>query len=88
MRCYAVKDVAGYFGRDATRISATMSRYNGKVEKQPEMRRKLFRLKGLFPMVEFSELIMEMVNKNPLIQLKLCKAGGVPSASLVFARAM
>ena len=39
MRCYAVKDVAGYFGRDATTISATLSRYNGKVEKQPEMRR-------------------------------------------------
>ena len=41
MRCYAVKDVAGYFGRDATTISATLSRYNGRVEKQPGMRRKL-----------------------------------------------
>jgi hypothetical protein len=50
MRCYAVKDVARYFGRDATTFSATLSRYNGKVEKQPEMRRKLFRLKGLSPM--------------------------------------
>jgi hypothetical protein len=41
MRCYAVKDVAGYFGRDAATISATLSRYDGRVEKQPAMRRKL-----------------------------------------------
>ena len=41
---YAVKDLAGYFGRDATTISATLSRYDGKVEKQPEMRRKLEKL--------------------------------------------
>lgn len=49
MRCYA-KDEEEYFGRDATTISATLSRYNGKVEKQPEMRRKLFRLRGFSPM--------------------------------------
>jgi hypothetical protein len=29
-------------------------------------------------MFEFSEFIMGMVNKTTLIQLKLCKAGGVP----------
>jgi hypothetical protein len=38
---YAVKAVAQYFARNATTISSTSSRYDGKVEKQPELRRQL-----------------------------------------------
>ena len=41
---YKVKEVAGYFGRDATTISSILSRYDGRVEKEPEVRRQLERL--------------------------------------------
>jgi len=41
---YTVKEVAGYFGRDATTISSILSRYDGRVEKEPEVRRQLERL--------------------------------------------
>lgn len=38
---YTVKEVAAYFRRDATTISSTLSRYEGRMEKQPELRRQL-----------------------------------------------
>jgi len=41
---YAVKEVAGYFGRDATTISSTLSRYDGVINEQPELRRQLEKL--------------------------------------------
>jgi len=41
---YKVKEVAGYFARDATTISSILSRYDGRVEKEPEVRRQLERL--------------------------------------------
>ena len=41
---YAVKEVAGYFARDATTISSTLSRYQGTVDKQAEVRRQLEQL--------------------------------------------
>jgi putative transposase len=41
---YAVKEVAGYFGRDATTISSMLSRYEIRMEKQPEVRRQLEKL--------------------------------------------
>ena len=41
---YTVKEVAGYFGRDATTISSILSRYENRLEKQPEVRRQVERL--------------------------------------------
>jgi len=49
MSCYVVKDVVGYFGRDGTTTSAMLSRYDGRVDKRPEMRRKLLRLIRFVP---------------------------------------
>lgn len=41
---YTVKEVAAYFGRDATTISSVLSRYDARVEKQPDMGRQLEKL--------------------------------------------
>ena len=41
---YSVKDVAGYFGRDATTISSALSRYDSAINEQPELRRQLEKL--------------------------------------------
>lgn len=37
---YTVKEVAAYFGRDATTISSMLSRYDDRVEKQREVARQ------------------------------------------------
>jgi chromosomal replication initiation ATPase DnaA len=44
---YSVKDVAGYFGRDATTISVALSRYDGVINEQPELRRRSAKLARL-----------------------------------------
>jgi len=41
---YSVKEVAEYFGRDATTISSLVSRYEQKMHEQPELRRGVERL--------------------------------------------
>jgi REP element-mobilizing transposase RayT len=41
---YSVKEVAEYFGRDATTISSLVSRYEQKMHEQPELRRGVDRL--------------------------------------------
>jgi REP element-mobilizing transposase RayT len=38
---YGVKEVAQYFGRDATTISSILSRYESRLEKQPKTRRRV-----------------------------------------------
>jgi chromosomal replication initiation ATPase DnaA len=43
-REYSVKEVAEYFGRDATTISSLVSRYEQKVQEQPEIKRGIERL--------------------------------------------
>lgn len=41
---YSVKEVAGYFGRDATTISSALGRYDGVINEQPELPRQLEKL--------------------------------------------
>jgi putative transposase len=41
---YPVKDVAGYFGRDATTISSMLSRYDTRLENEPQVERQMEKL--------------------------------------------